>query len=74
MATIFYPESKIEDFYYNPNGDIKRQKFNSGFTITTTMMGNYQKYMQDAVRKHARDSLKWPGIAKDKVSSRYQVS
>ena len=74
MATIYTPESKIEDFYYNPNKNIKRQIFNSGFTISTTMLENYQEYMQDAVRKSSRDMLKWPGIASGKVPEKYEVS
>ena len=74
MATIYTPPTKESDFYYNPNDSINRAIFNSVFTVVTPNIRNWQDFAQQAIRKSSRDQLKYPGICKGKVPTKYQIT
>lgn len=60
--TTFVPDSNIENFNYNPTAP--RYIFNNGYYIEDDVMEQYTYLIQDTLRKHTSNLIKYPGIVR----------
>jgi len=61
-GVLFLPESKIEDFMYNPFKGVPKYNFNRGFALGDNSMGRYEELTRDAIGNAFTGLMRYPGI------------
>ena len=61
-GVVFIPDSKIEDFLYNPFKGVPRYIFNRGFAIGDDAALRYEELTRNAIGNNFTGLMRYPGI------------